>query len=338
MIVGIIIGYFKIELIIKFYIMKKKILFLMFFFLLFVNTIHSQTRTTVNASNSEISDNLDLKAVASIFGDSKNLEDFEYRLNNPKYKISNLDLNDDRQVDYLRVFETVKGNTHLIVIQAILEKDIFQDVATIEVEKDSYNNTQVQIVGDVYLYGNNYIFEPVYVNSPLVFSYFWAPNYRIYYSRWNWGYYPRFYNYWRPFPIYRYHRNVRNWINFKNQYKYVNVRRSSVAINLHRNIRANSYEIRRPELSFVRRNANVSNRYELDRTRNLNVNNRPVNNNVINNRNNVRNEAETRSTNSRIENSRRNQSESAVPQRQQNNDRTSRNTNTRERRNSNSRG
>jgi hypothetical protein len=318
--------------------MKKKILFLMFFFLLFVNTIHSQTRTTVNASNSEISDNLDLKAVASIFGDSKNLEDFEYRLNNPKYKISNLDLNDDRQVDYLRVFETVKGNTHLIVIQAILEKDIFQDVATIEVEKDSYNNTQVQIVGDVYLYGNNYIFEPVYVNSPLVFSYFWAPNYRIYYSRWNWGYYPRFYNYWRPFPIYRYHRNVRNWINFKNQYKYVNVRRSSVAINLHRNIRANSYEIRRPELSFVRRNANVLNRYELDRTRNLNVNNRPVNNNVINNRNNVRNEAETRSTNSRIENSRRNQSESAVPQRQQNNDRTSRNTNTRERRNSNSRG
>jgi hypothetical protein len=66
--------------------MKTKIIILSFFTLLFVNSIYSQTRTTVNASNSEISDNLDLKAVASIFGDSKNLEDFENRLNNPKYK------------------------------------------------------------------------------------------------------------------------------------------------------------------------------------------------------------------------------------------------------------
>ena len=77
LIVGIIIGYFEKVVIIKSNIMKTKIIVLSFVTLLFVNTIHSQTKTTVNASNSEISDNLDLKAVASIFGDSENLEDFE---------------------------------------------------------------------------------------------------------------------------------------------------------------------------------------------------------------------------------------------------------------------
>ena len=338
--------------------MKTKILILSFVTLLFVNSIHSQTRTTVNASNSEISDNLDLKAVASIFGDSENLEDFEKRLNDPKLKISNLDLNDDRQVDYLRVIESVEGNTHLIVIQAILEKDIFQDVATIEVEKDRYNNLQVQVVGDPYMYGNNYIYEPVYVHSPLLFSYFWKPNYRLYYSRWNWGFYPRFYYYWRPFPIYRYHRNVRHWINYNNHYNYVNVRRSSVAINLHRNVRANSYEIRNPERSFERRNTNVSNRYELDRTRTSNSNNRADYNNRVTPRN-TRTEVETprqntsaevevprnnnqnssprQNTRTEVETPRRNQSESGTPRVRQNKEQNPRNSSQRENRNSNSR-
>jgi len=328
--------------------MKTKIIILSFI-AFFVNHTFSQNSTIVNATNSEISDNLDLKAVASIFGDSKNLEDFEKRLNEPKYKISNLDLNEDRQVDYLRVIESVEGNTHLIVIQAILEKDIFQDVATIEVEKDSNNKMQVQVVGSVYMYGNNYIYEPVYVHSPILFSYFWAPNYRIYHSRWNWGIYPRFYSYWRPFPIYRYHRNVRHWINYNNNYNYVNIRRSSVAIGLHRNVRANSYEIRNPERSFERRNTSVSNRYELDRSRSSNGNNRVENNNVIAPRNNTRTEVETpRNNNNQNPNPRRNtreetatpirnQSESSAPRGRQNNESSPRNSSPRENRNSNSR-
>lgn len=247
--------------------MKTKIISFAFIAFFFANPIFAQDKTTVNASNSDISDNLDLKAVASIFGDSNNLEDFERRLNDPKLKISNLDLNNDNQVDYLRVIESVEGRTHLIIIQAVLEKDIFQDVATIEVEKDDNNRMQVQVVGDVYMYGNNYIYEPIYVHSPVIFTYFWASNYRPYRSAWNWGFYPRFYSYWHPFPIYRYHRNVRSWINYNNHYNYVNVRRSAVAINLHLNLRANSYEVRNPERSFERRNSSVNNRYELDKNR-----------------------------------------------------------------------
>ena len=247
--------------------MKTKIISFAFIAFFFANPIFAQDKTTINASNSEISDNLDLKAVASIFGESKNLEDFERRLNDPKLKISNLDLNYDNQVDYLRVIESIEGRTHLIIIQVILEKDVFQDVATIEVEKDDNNRMQVQVVGDVFMYGNNYIYEPIYVHSPVIFTYFWTSNYRPYRSTWNWGFYPSFYSYWRPFPIYRYRKNVHVWINYNNRYNYVNVRRSTVAINLHRNLRANSYEVRNPERSFGRRNSSVSNRYELDQNR-----------------------------------------------------------------------
>src|SRR3970040_433265 len=103
--------------------MKTKIFTLALFASLFANETFAQDRTTVNATSSEVSDNLDLRAVASIFGDSEDLGDFERRLNDPKLQISNLDLNNDNEVDYLRVIESVEGRTHLIIVQAVLERD-----------------------------------------------------------------------------------------------------------------------------------------------------------------------------------------------------------------------
>lgn len=37
------------------------------------------------------------------------MEEFEYLLNDASYMLSNLDLNGDGYVDYLRVMETIKG-------------------------------------------------------------------------------------------------------------------------------------------------------------------------------------------------------------------------------------
>lgn len=249
--------------------MKTKILTLALFAFLFANETNAQDVTTVNAKNSEISDNLDLRAVASIFGDSQNLEDFERRLNDPKNQISNLDLNYDRQVDYLRVIESVERNTHLIILQAVLEKDVFQDVATIEVERDSNNNVQIQVVGDVYMYGSNYIYEPVYVTRPVIYNVFWVDFYRPYYSPYYWNYYPSYYYGWAPYPVYRYRNHIHVHIHEHNTYNYVNVRRSDRAVAMHSTRRANGYERQYPNQSFTRRNNNVSNRYELDQTRNV---------------------------------------------------------------------
>ena len=164
--------------------MKTKLIHLSLLASLTIGSIFAQEKTTVTAKNSDISDNLDLRAVATVFGDAKDLEDFERRLNDPKTQISNLDLNNDNYVDYLRVIETVEGNVHLVVVQAVLEKDVFQDVATIEVERDNNNRVQVQVVGDVYMYGANYIYEPVYVHTPIIYNTFWVGNYRPYYSSW----------------------------------------------------------------------------------------------------------------------------------------------------------
>ncbi|MEL1245861.1 hypothetical protein AAEO56_16425 [Flavobacterium sp. DGU11] len=246
--------------------MKTKILHTVLFALLSIGGSFAQDVTTVRANNADISDNLDLKAVASIFGDSRDLEDFERRLNDPDIQISNLDLNGDNKVDYLRVIEATEGNTHLIILQSVLGVDTFQDVATIEVERDRNNNVQVQVVGDVYMYGSNYIYEPVYVRRPIIYDVFWVNSYRPYYSPWYWGYYPTYYSYWSPYPVYRYRNNIHVHINTRNTYTYCNTRRSSRAMSMYNTRRTNGYERQHPNSGFSSRN-NVPNRYALEQNR-----------------------------------------------------------------------
>jgi hypothetical protein len=251
----------------KFYNMKTKVLLLALLIPVFSIQLQAQKRSSVQATSSEISDNLDLRAVASIFGEARDLQDFERRLNDPDAQISNLDLNDDQEVDYLRVIETVENRTHLIIVQAVLDRDVYQDVATIDVEKDQYNKVHVQVVGDTYLYGANYIYEPVYYTTPVLYASFWRPSYRPYCSTWNWGYYPSYYRAWNPFPVFRYRNNINISLNFNNNYNYVNYRRSNQAIVLYNSRRSNGYERQHPHYSFSHRNATVTNRYELDRQR-----------------------------------------------------------------------
>lgn len=246
--------------------MKANLLLIAISALIF-NSCAVQGQTTVYAKNSDISDNLDLRAVASMFGESANLQDFERRLNDPKYQISNLDLNGDDEVDYLRVIESVENRTHVVIIQAVLNRDVYQDVATIDVERDNYNKVSVQIVGNTYLYGANYIYEPVYSVVPVIYTSFWVTNYRPYYSTWYWGYYPTYYAAWRPYPVYRYRNNINVCINVHNTYNYVNVRRSYRAPAIYETRRTYGYERMRPNNSFAERHSNTSNRYELDQRR-----------------------------------------------------------------------
>ena len=249
--------------------MKARFITSIFFALLMSIPVIAQDKTTVRANSSDISDNLDLRAVATLFGDAKDLEDFERRLNDPKSQISNLDLNNDNYVDYLRVIEIVEGNAHIIVIQSVLGNDLFQDVASIEVEKDRNNNVTVQVVGDTFMYGNNYIYEPVYLHRPVIFTTFWAPMYQSYYSSWYWGYYPSYYTFWQPFPIFRYRNHIALHINFGHSFHYVNHRRCHYAYNNYYGRRGNAYERMHPNRSFTNRNNGYSNRRELDNNRDI---------------------------------------------------------------------
>jgi hypothetical protein len=163
----------------------------------------------------------------------------------------------------------VEGNTHLIIVQSVLGRDTFQDVATIEVEKDRNNQVRVQVVGDVYMYGQNYIYEPVYITTPIIYSSFWIPTYRPYCSVWYWNYYPTFYYAWNPCPVFRYRNNISLFINFNHHYNYVNTRSCHKAVALYEGRRSNYCERVAPNRSFAYRNNSVKNRYELDRTRNV---------------------------------------------------------------------
>lgn len=247
--------------------MKTKILLLSLAITVFALQSQAQNSTRVNAANYEISDNLDLRAVASIFGDSRNIQDFERKLNDPEIQISNLDLNNDDEVDYLRVIETVENRTHLVVIQAVLDRDIYQDVATIDLERDHNNKIQIQFVGNEFMYGSNYIYEPVYYSTPAIYASFWTSNYRPYVSSYSWNYYPTYYNAWNPYPVYRYRNNISVNININNRYNYVNSRRSNQAVVIYNSRRSNGYERLHPNYAFSRRNTTVINRYELDQSR-----------------------------------------------------------------------
>lgn len=225
---------------------------------------------TVTATSSDISENLDLKTVATLFGQAKDLEQFEQLLNNPDSAFSNLDLNGDGEVDYLRVIETADDNRHLVVIQAVLAKDIYQDVASIFVEKDANDQITVQVVGDEYIYGADYIIEPVYIYRPLIYDWFWGPSWVCWHSPYYWGYWP---GWWRPYycvdPFlywdhcywHHYHHPICSYRTGHHHHHHYRP--------MHDRVRRNDLAHRHPDRSFATRNAsrNVSNARAFEQSR-----------------------------------------------------------------------
>lgn len=168
--------------------------------------MYAKDKVTVEAANEDISEGLDLKVVANLFGEVKDLSEFEEKLNSEKLHLCNLDLNGDGQVDYLRVVEVEEEkDRHLVLIQAVLAKDIYQDIASIYIEHKDDNSVAVQVIGDTYIYGKNYIIEPVYIYRPVIYDWFWGPGWVCYTSPWYWGYWPGWY---APYPCWGYHTYV----------------------------------------------------------------------------------------------------------------------------------
>ena len=171
-------------------------------------------------------DNLNLYAVMDLFRNSETLEGFERSLNDPDSRINNLDLNGDNFVDYITVSDYVNKKVHTIVLRALLGRNEFQDVAVFTIRKQGRKKVMIQLIGDAALYGRNYVIEPaitkkrgqrfysdpVYAeNVSFASNYYWdifdwpvamhicRPRYRGWHSSWHWGYYPDYWNPWRPY-------------------------------------------------------------------------------------------------------------------------------------------
>ena len=247
--------------------MKRVFLFLAML-LMGVLTFAEET-ITVSANSEDISQSLDLRMVAKLFAEASTTEQFENMLNNSDSAFSNLDLNGDNQIDYLRVVEAGTANNKLIVIQAVLAKDIYQDVASIYVEKDTKTQeVSVQIIGDEYIYGTNYIIEPVYVYRPVIYNWLWSPRWYCWESPWYWGYYP---SWWYYRPCYAYHWYYDRCYRFHHyHYHYCSFRHGHHPHHnyhaVHNNVSRRDYAISHEDNSFNRRHTNIRNASELRRT------------------------------------------------------------------------
>lgn len=199
--------------------MKKS--FLLIVLLLTSLPIFSQTDADTGALGLP-GDNLDLYAVLDLFQKSKTIEDFEKSLNLENSKINNLDLDNDKKVDFIKVTTKKNGDDFSFILQDAVSKTETQDVAVILVSKDKNTKVTMQIVGDEELYGKNYIVEPkaegtgvtanpgytgedpvtlnvppstttVVVQSAPIVQYVYSPAYVPYYPPYYYGYYPPYF-------------------------------------------------------------------------------------------------------------------------------------------------
>lgn len=108
----------------------------------------------------EAGEDFDLYRVIELFEEVEDLEEFEQKINDEETEINNLDLNKDDEIDIVKVVEYQDGNTHVLVLQAMLSETDAQDMATVEIEKQSDGEISLQVIGDPDIYGPDFIVEP----------------------------------------------------------------------------------------------------------------------------------------------------------------------------------
>ena len=193
-------------------------------------TLHAQDEMETDSTGLP-GDNFSLEGAIELFKKANSLEEFEKLLNTEDNNVNNLDLNEDGEIDYIRVVDNMDGDAHAIVLQVPVSADESQDIAVIEIEKQGDENAVLQIVGDEDIYGEQVIAEPyeqenmkngrggpamqfqpvpVIVNVWLWPSvrFMYRPAYRVWVSPWHWRYYPTYWRPWHPHPFYWFHPRV----------------------------------------------------------------------------------------------------------------------------------
>lgn len=171
-------------------------------------------------------ENFSLEGALELFKKAESPEDFEKLLNTESNNVNNLDLNDDGEIDYIRVVDNMDEDVHAIVLQVAVSESESQDVAVIEIEKTGNEEATLQIIGDEDVYGDQTIVEPfeaeasesgkngpnITVSRIVVNVWGWPtvrfvyrPGYRVWVSPWRWRHYPVWFSPWRPRPFHVWH-------------------------------------------------------------------------------------------------------------------------------------
>lgn len=223
---------------------------LAFSFLL--TSLHAQTDEAIEETG-YAGDHFSLEGALSLFKEAKSMEEFEKALNKESNKINNLDLNEDGDIDYIRVIDHVDGDVHAIVLQVPIDENESQDLAVIEIEKTGAENAILQIIGDEEVFGESKIVEPFDIEADdsqgrgpgevvafkrvVVNVWLWpsvrfvyGPRYRVWVSPFGWRVYPRWWKPWRPRPFSAFYVGVRP---FRTNFRVVNTHRVVRAHNVY---------------------------------------------------------------------------------------------------------
>lgn len=226
------------------------------------------TTVQVNALTSDLSFYLDLQAVAAAFAQSSSVREFEQLLNSSRYMINNLDLNGDGYVDYLRVLEAVQGYRHVYLIQACLAANIYQDVATLVAEARA-TDLYVEIIGDPYIYGTQYIVRPVWVKRPTIWSHLYHTGYTPWVSTYCHGHFPSYYKYPKPMYLSHYQAYVEQYMRDHHYCHHCDYPSSYYDPHYYDHVRSyghHDYEQQYPQNSFTNRNSRVYTATPMDNT------------------------------------------------------------------------
>ncbi|MEM7383700.1 MAG: hypothetical protein AAF514_02040 [Verrucomicrobiota bacterium] len=139
---------------------------------------------------SSAGDGLDLKAVTALLQEVNDAEDFEKKLNSPELRINNLDLNEDNQVDYIKVTEYGEGDIRGFSLTVETGPEDEQEVATIEIQKESDDQVQCQTKGNEQIYGSRHYYHSHFgISDFLLWTYIWS-SHRPYRSGFGYNRYP----------------------------------------------------------------------------------------------------------------------------------------------------
>lgn len=213
------------------------------------------TTFTVTNYNTDLCFSLDLNAVAAAFAESNSVREFEQILNSSRYMINNLDLNRDGWIDYIRVIETSRGYYHTLLLQACVGPSMFQDIATLVAERRP-DVLYVEVIGDPYLYGYNYIVRPVFVRRPPMWNVYGHTSYAVWSSPYYYGYYPSYYTQPKPVVVNHYQAYVTTYMSnhhYCHHCDYPSKPFYSGYTEMTQSHRRNDYGVQHPDNSFERR-------------------------------------------------------------------------------------
>ena len=219
-------------------------------------------------------DNFSLQGALEMFKKAGSPEEFEKLLNTEENKVNNLDLNEDGNIDYIRVINKRENDVQIFVLQALVSDKESQDIAVIELEKTGKDNAVIEITGDEDIFGEETIIEPgdedgnaynaigssiargpnmeydadassiaVVVNVwgwPCV-RYVYRPAYAVWVSPWSWHARPTWWRPWRPFAWHVY-RPMR--YHYHPHYVVVHTHRVAYAPRIYRPMRVTSVTVR----------------------------------------------------------------------------------------------